>query len=1058
MERKQNWQHIEQLLNENGITKLYHFTDKRNIESIIRNGGLYSWGDCVDHNIKVQVPGGSEESHSLDYYKKQQYYVRLSFVKNHPMKFIAMSDERQLQPVILEISPEVLFWKHTKFTDQNAVKTGANISGDPNDFSKLIHFDAIKATNVYDLSEEDRSYFQAEILVHHCLPLCYILNLDEIKRMHFPNWDFCSLPVSEQISITQRRAELNDPISQYVLGRRYQRGDGVKKDFDLAINWYFKSASSGFIKSFYALGHLYKDKEDINNALYWFKRSIDNGDTRAYSSIAFIYLQKNATQNAIEEGYRMLHKGAECGNVACAFLLGIEYISGNTWGEGNIISIDKNKGIELIRKAADNGLLKAQKYLGDYYRKESNEWAALKYYRLAAEQGDSDSLFYAGLYSKRRGHNEDAVKYYKMAIEQNDIEAMNNLAICYEYGQGVEKDEEEAFKLYKRAAEAGDDVAQNNLGNCYEKGTGTIADFSQSLIWRKKAAKNKNLAATRKLARIYFEGIDIEKDIVTATHWYIQLAEIGTPKDIYDTSQFFKEIGDENNYQNYLSLAAEKDYTKALIDLEKYDKISTAQKFSHYDYDKEGIKYSSDSLYVLECDYKTKVVDINDKTIIIADEAFKYCEHLTRILIPKSVKVIGKRSFVACDKLTSIICESDKFIIQNGCLLSVDKKRLITYFGNTENVIIPEGVTTIDEGAFLRKNIKTVVLPKSLRVIGDGAFACCFKLSMVYMQNNVEEIGKHAFEECKKLKMITLSSKLRHISQYAFRFSGLEELILPDNIIEVDDFAFYGCEKLKIADMGNGIQKLGDSAFQNCNELINIRLSDRLESIGSFAIITAQNILTSNNNHYFTDSHALYRNTSEGIYLCRYFAADNLIDIKLPIIGVDDFAFYNIPAEQILLPPSVKKIGRFCFAKCNRLDHITLPEELTSIPQGIFEECLNLRHVIISKNVKNIDSESSLGYSKHITRHCVFLNDNVELSYAKLEKYNSIPLGDNGGDTYEETISGRLPGCSTGLIGAFNEAYSPPKLNVVLHIHSNTKGRINEDLLDKVKDIMEFDE
>lgn len=1026
MERKQNWQHIEQLLNEKGITKLYHFTDKRNIESIIRNGGLYSWGDCVDHNIKVQVPGGSEESHSLDYHKKQQYYVRLSFVKNHPMKFIAMSDERQLQPVILEISPEVLFWKHTKFTDQNAVKTGANISGDPNDFSKLIHFDAIKAANVYDLSEEDRSYFQAEILVHHCIPSCYILNFNEIRQAYFPDWDYRSLPISEKILINQQRAELNNPVSQYILGRLYLRGDEVEKD--------------------------------INNALYWFKRSIDNGDTRAYSSIAFIYLQKIATQNAIEEGYRMLHKGAECGNVACAFLLGIEYISGNTWGERNIISIDKNKGIGLIRKAADNGLLKAQKYLGDYYRKESNEWAALKYYRLAAEQGDSDSLFYAGLYSKRRGHNEDAVKYYQMAVEQDNVSAMNNLAVCYEYGQGIEKDEKDAFKLYKRAAEAGDDVAQNNLAICYENGIGTIADFSQSLIWSKKAAENKNLAATRKLARKYFEGIDIEKDIETATHWYIQLAEIGTPKDIYDTSQFFKEIGDENNYQKYLSLAAEKDYTKALIDLEKYDKISTAQKFSHYDYDKEGIKYSSDSLYVLDCDYKTKVVDINDETIIIADEAFMYCEHLTRIRIPKSVKVIGKRSFVACDKLTSIICESDKFIIPNGCLLSADKKRLITYFGNTENVIIPEGVTTIDEGAFLRKNIKTVVLPKSLRVIGDGAFACCSKLSMVYMQNNVEEIGKHAFEECKKLKMITFSSKLRHISQYAFRYSGLEELILPDNIIEVDDFAFYGCEKLKIADMGNGIQKLGDSAFQNCNELKNIRLSDRLESIGSFSIITAQNILTTNNNYYFTDSHALYRNTFEGVYLCRYFAADTIINIKLPIIGVDDFAFYNIPAEQILLPPSVKEIGRFCFAKCNRLDHITLPEELTSIPQGIFEECVNLRHVIISKNVKNIDSKSSLGDSEHITRHCVFLNDNVELSYAKLEKYNGIPLGNNGGKTYEKMISGRLSGCSTGLIGAFNETYSPPKLNVVLHIHSNTKDRISKDLLNKVKDIMEFDE
>ena len=32
-----------------------------------------------------------------------------------------------------------------------------------------------------------------------------------------------------------------------------------------------------------------------------------------------------------------------------------------------------------------------------------------------------------------------------------------------------------------------------------------------------------------------------------------------------------------------------------------------------------------------------------------------------------------------------------------------------------------------------------------------------------------------------------------------------------------------------------------------------------------------------------------------------------------------------------------------------------------------------------------------------------------------------------------------------------------PMLNVVLHIHSNTKNRINDDLINQVKDIIEFD-
>lgn len=46
MEKKTNWQDFKDILEQNGITKLYHFTDRDNLKSIIHNGGLYSWGDC----------------------------------------------------------------------------------------------------------------------------------------------------------------------------------------------------------------------------------------------------------------------------------------------------------------------------------------------------------------------------------------------------------------------------------------------------------------------------------------------------------------------------------------------------------------------------------------------------------------------------------------------------------------------------------------------------------------------------------------------------------------------------------------------------------------------------------------------------------------------------------------------------------------------------------------------------------------------------------------------------------------------------------------------------
>ena len=41
---KHDWKFIRKILAQNGITKLYHFTDRSNLNSIKNNGGLLSWG------------------------------------------------------------------------------------------------------------------------------------------------------------------------------------------------------------------------------------------------------------------------------------------------------------------------------------------------------------------------------------------------------------------------------------------------------------------------------------------------------------------------------------------------------------------------------------------------------------------------------------------------------------------------------------------------------------------------------------------------------------------------------------------------------------------------------------------------------------------------------------------------------------------------------------------------------------------------------------------------------------------------------------------------------
>jgi len=134
---KTDWQAFQRVIAEKNITVLYHFTDRANLQSIRNNGGLYSWEYCEDNNIRITFPGGDDLSRSLDRRYNLENYVRLCFTKNHPMMYVAQKQGRINNPVILEIYPEVIYWKDTLFSDMNATKNGHTKGGTLQDFQRI---------------------------------------------------------------------------------------------------------------------------------------------------------------------------------------------------------------------------------------------------------------------------------------------------------------------------------------------------------------------------------------------------------------------------------------------------------------------------------------------------------------------------------------------------------------------------------------------------------------------------------------------------------------------------------------------------------------------------------------------------------------------------------------------------------------------------------------------------------------------------------------------------------------------------------------------------------
>lgn len=57
MSKRNNWEDFKNILEQHHITTLYHFTDRDNLENIIKNGGLFSWKDCEERGITIPKPG-----------------------------------------------------------------------------------------------------------------------------------------------------------------------------------------------------------------------------------------------------------------------------------------------------------------------------------------------------------------------------------------------------------------------------------------------------------------------------------------------------------------------------------------------------------------------------------------------------------------------------------------------------------------------------------------------------------------------------------------------------------------------------------------------------------------------------------------------------------------------------------------------------------------------------------------------------------------------------------------------------------------------------------------
>jgi len=124
----------------------------------------------------------------------------------------------------------------------------------------------------------------------------------------------------------------------------------------------------------------------------------------------------------------------------------------------------------------------------------------------------ADAHFEAGLAAHQADNLPLAYKEFLAAAKEGHVDSQFNVALMYEKGIGVGKDEKEAVVWYGKAASQGSAAAQFNLGVLYENGRGAKVDFAKANEWYRKASVQGDALAIGNLGMLYVRGQGVKEN------------------------------------------------------------------------------------------------------------------------------------------------------------------------------------------------------------------------------------------------------------------------------------------------------------------------------------------------------------------------------------------------------------------------------------------------------------------------------------------------------------------------------------------------------------------